>query len=204
MAKASMICWDVQAAEGCSVTLKCSTSRRRCSSTTNTNSTFIVIVGTVKSPSRPFDQGGCAGMSSRSGWAVAATLAEAGRRSVPRSRCQASSTRREPSVRAIADWPQPSHQSDVESRLPSRVCRDVAGSFWKDVPRTCEIARAASGRRYRPGRRSGESASASTAGRVRPRIVGRGKSERVVSVFAGRPRVEGGAPHSPPRRPHDR
>src|SRR5438034_641459 len=47
-AKASMICWDVQAAVGCSVTLKCSTSRRRCSSTMNTNSTRIVIVGTVK------------------------------------------------------------------------------------------------------------------------------------------------------------
>ena len=26
---------------------------------------------------------------------------------------------------------------------------------------------------------------------------GRGKSERVASVFAGRPRVEGGEPHSP-------
>src|SRR5215471_6764986 len=48
LAKASTICWDVQAAEGCSVTWKCSTSRRRCSNTRNTNSTFIVIVGTVK------------------------------------------------------------------------------------------------------------------------------------------------------------
>src|SRR5215471_1384929 len=35
-AKASTICWDVKAAEGCSVTPKCSTSRRRCSNTMNT------------------------------------------------------------------------------------------------------------------------------------------------------------------------
>src|SRR5262249_25619616 len=35
-AKASTICWEVQSAVGCSVTLKCSTCRRRCSSTRNT------------------------------------------------------------------------------------------------------------------------------------------------------------------------
>ena len=46
--KASRICWDVQAAVGCSVTLKCNTLRRRCSNTMNTKSTFIVIVGTEK------------------------------------------------------------------------------------------------------------------------------------------------------------
>src|SRR5215469_3233308 len=45
LAKASTICWDVQAAQGYSVTWKCSTSRRRCSNTRNTNNTFIVIVG---------------------------------------------------------------------------------------------------------------------------------------------------------------
>src|SRR5215469_6795679 len=37
-----------------------------------------------------------------------------------------------------------------------------------------------------------------------PRTVGRGESERVVSVVAGRPRVEGERAHSPPPRPHDR
>ena len=47
-AKASTICWVVHAAVGWSVTLKCSTSRRRCSNTMNTNSIFKVIVGTVK------------------------------------------------------------------------------------------------------------------------------------------------------------
>src|SRR5215469_9551097 len=46
--KASTICSAVQAAVGCSVTLKCSTWRRRCSSTMNTNNTFKVSVGTVK------------------------------------------------------------------------------------------------------------------------------------------------------------
>src|SRR5262249_57615699 len=40
-AKVSTICWEVQSAVGCSVTLKCSTCRRRCSSTRNTNSTLI-------------------------------------------------------------------------------------------------------------------------------------------------------------------
>jgi hypothetical protein len=38
----------VQAPVGCSVTLKCNTLRRSCSSTINTNSTLMVIVGTVK------------------------------------------------------------------------------------------------------------------------------------------------------------
>src|SRR5271169_445236 len=47
-AKASSICWEVQAAVGSSVTLKCNTWRRRCSNTMNTNSTFMVTVGTVK------------------------------------------------------------------------------------------------------------------------------------------------------------
>jgi len=46
--KASTICREVQAKVGCSVTWKCSTSRRRCSNTRNTNSTFMVAVGTVK------------------------------------------------------------------------------------------------------------------------------------------------------------
>jgi hypothetical protein len=36
---------QVHAAVGCSVTLKCSTSRRRCSRTMNTNSTLMVTVG---------------------------------------------------------------------------------------------------------------------------------------------------------------
>ena len=47
-AKASIICCAVQAAVGCSVTAKCSTWRRRYSNTKNTNSTFMLIVGTVK------------------------------------------------------------------------------------------------------------------------------------------------------------
>ena len=46
--EASIICWEVQAAVGWSVTLKCNTWRRRCSITMNTNSNFNVIVGTVK------------------------------------------------------------------------------------------------------------------------------------------------------------
>src|SRR5215471_2353313 len=41
-------------------------------------------------------------------------------------------------------------------------------------------------------------------GRVRPRIGGRRKSERVVCIFAGRPRVAGRRPHSPTRRPNGR
>jgi len=42
------ICCATQAEVGCSVTLKWSTSRRRCSSTKNTNSTLSRMVGTVK------------------------------------------------------------------------------------------------------------------------------------------------------------
>jgi hypothetical protein len=79
-----------------------------------------------------------------------------------------------------------------------------AGSLSINVPRTCEIARAAAGGPCRLGRTSGESANASTAGRVRPRTVGREKSERSSGLFAGRPPVEGEAQHSPPPRPHDR
>src|SRR3569833_1199808 len=47
-ANASTICCAVQAPVGCSVTLKCSTLRRSCSSTIKTNNTLMVIVGTVK------------------------------------------------------------------------------------------------------------------------------------------------------------
>ena len=43
-----MICCAVHSAVGCSVTLKCSTRRRSCASTTNTNNTLNCSVGTVK------------------------------------------------------------------------------------------------------------------------------------------------------------
>src|SRR3954454_23990524 len=48
VANASTIWCAVQAPVGCSVTLKCSTLRRSCSKTINTNSILMVIVGTVK------------------------------------------------------------------------------------------------------------------------------------------------------------
>ena len=46
--KASTICWVVQAAVGCSVTLKWRTRRRSWASTTKTNRTRKRAVGTVK------------------------------------------------------------------------------------------------------------------------------------------------------------
>ncbi len=43
-----MVCCAVHSALGCSVTLKCSTRRRSCASTTSTNNTLNCSVGTVK------------------------------------------------------------------------------------------------------------------------------------------------------------
>ena len=135
---------------------------------------------------------------------AAAVFGAFGRQYVRKSRCRALSTRRESWVRAREGWRQPSVRSGVESRRPSRVARDGAGSPSTAEPRTCETVRAASGRPCRRGRKPGERATRSTAGTSPPRIVGRRKSMRVAPVFAGRQRAERGERRSPSRRRHDR
>jgi hypothetical protein len=78
--------------------------------------------------------------------------------------------------------------SNLEGRRGSAAMARV--HFRTAEPRTCEAARAASGRPCRLGRIPGERASQSTAGTSPPRTVGRRKSMWVASVFAGRQRVE--------------
>jgi hypothetical protein len=102
--------------------------------------------------------------------------------------CRASSTRRGSSVRTLADWPQPSRPSDVESRLPSRVWRRRCFPLDKRAQNLRNRWRCQ--RTTVSAQTSAESASASTAGRVRPRTVGPGSQNGPSPFSVGRARVE--------------
>jgi hypothetical protein len=93
-----------------------------------------------------------------------------------RSRCRASSIRREFSAHATADWQPPFVRSTDESRQQSPVCRVVVGSPWKVAPRTCEGAPAASGRPCQAVRKLRRRASRSRSGTAQPRTGDRRKS----------------------------
>src|SRR5262249_17924866 len=125
--------------------IECSTCRRRCSSTRNTNSTLMVTVGTVK---KSIDTIWPMWLR-RKGFQVwlggRGHLRRMRETSAPRSRCPASGVLREAVAHAIADWTRPFARSVGESRRRSRVCRRAGGSPWTGVPRTCENAPAATG-----------------------------------------------------------
>ena len=146
------MCCEVQAAVGCSVTAKCSTWRRRWSSTKNTNSTFMVIVGTVKKSSRLSDPDGCAGTSSSSDWEVGERRAEPATRCARRSGYRASVIQHGCVAPAKVDWPPPSARSSVGGRRQSLADPADGDVISRVVPRIAGSARAASGRQCRAER----------------------------------------------------
>src|SRR5262249_2288214 len=184
--------------------IECSTCRRRCSSTRNTNSTLMVTVGTVKKSidtiwpmwlRRKVFQVWLGGRGH---------LRRMRETSAPRSRCPASGVLREAVAHAIADWTRPFARSVGESRRRSRVCRRAGGSPWTGVPRTCENAPAATGRRCRPVRTTAGCASCAKPQTNRPRTADRTRSVLVVSAFAERQRAAAGVQRSRLQRLGDR
>src|SRR5260370_32148439 len=89
--------------------------------------------------------------------------------------------------------------STAVARLPG-----AGGSPWTAAPRTCENAPAATGRRCRPARRAGGSASCARPQTNRPKTADRTRSTLVVSAFAERRRAAAGVQRSRWQRLGDR